>query len=172
MIIDITEIEKLARKRRSENLRFIAFLKEKNKRYIDHLVMELNKYFSAEISCTACGHCCTKLRPILAESDIDQLVKVTKMTRSKFKKEYIEMDEEGDMLFKNLPCSFLKNNKCTIYHYRPEDCQEYPNLHKIDFVERIFGIMENYSICPIVFNVIEALKDRLDFKSGSKPADT
>jgi uncharacterized protein len=164
MILEITEIEKLAKKRRSENLRFITFIKEKDSRYIDHLVMDLNKYFSTKIDCTACGNCCTKLRPILAESDIDLLVKGKKMTRSKFKKEYVEMDEEGDMLFKNLPCSFLKNHKCTIYHYRPEDCQEYPNLHKIEFTERIYGILENYSICPIVFNVIEALKERLKFK--------
>lgn len=164
MITDIAKIEKLGQKRKNENLRFITFLKEQNARYIDHLVHELNSYFISEIDCLSCGNCCTKLRPILAESDIDRLMKAKELSRTKFKKEYVELDEEGDMLFKNLPCSFLKNKKCMLYRSRPEDCQSYPNLHKIDFVDRVYGVLENYSICPIVFNVIEALKDRLKFK--------
>lgn len=163
MILDISEIEQLAVERKAENLRFINFLKDKESRYIDHLILELNQYFSREIDCTRCGNCCTKLRPILAESDIDQLIRVKRMSRTKFKKDFVEMDNDGDMLFKNLPCSFLKNRKCTIYQQRPEDCRTYPNLNKIGFIDRIYGILENYSICPIVFNVIEALKERLDF---------
>lgn len=171
MIIDIKEIERLAKERRTENLNFIAFLKEKDSNYIDHLVMELNRYFSAEIDCTSCGNCCTKLRPILAELDIDQLVKVSNLSRAKFKKEYVEMDEEGDMLFKNLPCSFLRNHKCSIYNYRPSDCHEYPHLNKTGFTDRLFGILENYSVCPIVFNVIEGLKDKLSFDKQGPPFD-
>ncbi len=30
-----------------------------------------------------------------------------------------------------------------------------------DFVFRLIGVIQNYSICPIVFNVYEALKHRL-----------
>lgn len=166
MLTDIAEIERLSRERRKENLRFITFLKRQNALYIDHLVNELDSYISSQIDCTRCGNCCTKLRPILSESDIDKMIRTKNMTRSKFKKEYVEMDDEGDMLFKYIPCIFQKNNKCTIYRARPEDCQSYPNLHKLDFVERIHGILENYSICPIVFHVIEALKERLEFNTG------
>lgn len=164
MITQITEIERLAKERENENLNFRTYLKGKDSNYIDHLVKELNRYFTEEIDCTKCGNCCTKLKPILAESDIDRLVKVNKMSRTKFKKEYVEMDKEGDMLFKNLPCSFYKNKKCTIYNYRPSDCQEYPHLHKPEFTSRLFGILENYAVCPIVFNVVEALKERLGYR--------
>ena len=163
MILDIAEIKKLALEREKENLRFRNFLKEHKKKYIDRLVHELNDYYTAEIDCTLCGNCCTCLRPILAESDIDRLIKYLSVTRANFKKKYVQVDRDGDMLLKQLPCAFFKNNKCRVYDYRPEDCQSYPHLYKKDFSSRLFGILENYAICPIVFNVIEELKLRLNF---------
>ncbi|MBI3601004.1 MAG: YkgJ family cysteine cluster protein [Nitrospinae bacterium] len=36
--------------------------------------------------------------------------------------------DEGEQYFKNLPCSFLKDNKCTIYEDRPDDCREFPPI--------------------------------------------
>jgi hypothetical protein len=36
-----------------------------------------------------------------------------------------------------------------------------PSLKKKDFVFRLIGVVNNYSICPIVFNVYEALKNKL-----------
>jgi Fe-S-cluster containining protein len=71
---------------------------------------------------------------------------------------------EGDMLLKHVPCKFYKDKKCMIYPSRPEICASYPNLHKTEVSERIVGIMNNYAICPIVFNVIEELKVRVGFK--------
>ena len=57
--------------------------------------------------------------------------------------------------------SFLNDNKCTQYDSRPVNCALYPHLHKKDFVFRLIGVVNNYSICPIVFNVYEALKNKL-----------
>lgn len=164
MILDIEKIKRLSRRREKENLRFISFLKEQNSRHIDKLVHELNEYYSDKIDCTQCGHCCTCLKPILAESDIDSLMKATFLTREEFKRFYVEVDEEGDMLFKHLPCAFVNLKNCTLYSSRPEDCQSYPHLHKKNFTSRLYGVLSNYSICPIVFNVIEELKTKLNFK--------
>jgi hypothetical protein len=63
--------------------------------------------------------------------------------------------------FNALPCPFLENNRCTNYAYRPHDCRSYPHLHKDDFLPRLMGVIGNYSICPIVFNVYERLKEEL-----------
>ncbi len=170
MITAIDEIERLSREREQENLRFRSFLKNSYSRSVDKLVHELNAYYASQIDCTRCGHCCTRLRPILAESDIDRLMDELHISRTKFRKEYVMYDEEGDMLFKHLPCSFLKDKKCTLYASRPEDCRSYPHLHKTEFTSRLYGVLENYAICPIVFNVVEELKKRLNFRTGSHPS--
>lgn len=164
MVLDLKEIRRLSEERKKENLRFISFLKGQNPAKTDKLVHELNTYYTSKIDCTRCGNCCVHLRPVLAEIDIDNLIKKLTISRSKFKKKYVKIDEEGDMLFKKLPCVFLKEKKCSLYDFRPEDCQSYPHLHKNEFTGRLYGVFENYAICPIVFNVIEELKDRLSFQ--------
>jgi uncharacterized protein len=164
MLTDISEIQRLSKEREKENLRFRAFLKNKHARPVDSIVHKLNDYYFSLIDCTQCGYCCTCLRPTLAESDIDQLIRELKMSRVKFKKNYVRTDEEGDMLFKRLPCAFLKDKKCTVYASRPEDCQSYPHLFKNEFTSRLYGVLENYAICPIVFNVVEDLKEKLNFR--------
>lgn len=163
MIIDLNEIKRFSEERKKENLRFISFLKVQNSKKIDKLVHELNDCYSSSIDCTQCGNCCVHLRPVLAEIDIDKLIKKLKVSRSKFKRVYVMTDEEGDMLFKKLPCAFFKEKKCSLYDTRPEDCQSYPHLHKNEFISRLYGVFENYAICPIVFNVIEELKEKLSF---------
>ena len=164
MILDLEEIKKRSKENQTANLRFISFLKEQNTAEIDTTIHELYNYFIEKMDCTKCGNCCVNLRPILTERDIDILIKELKISREKFKKAYIKTDEEGDMLFKHLPCKFLHNNKCSIYEFRTEDCRSYPHLHKDFLTHRLYGIFENYSICPIVFNVIEELKIRLNFR--------
>jgi Fe-S-cluster containining protein len=75
---------------------------------------------------------------------------------------YLEAHEEpGKFIFKKPPCPFLADNLCSNYEFRPKDCKSFPHLQKKDFVFRLWSVVENCSICPIVFNVYEYLKDRL-----------
>ena len=164
MLLDLKEIQRLAAKRENENLRFRSWLKGQSSNRIDRLAHELNVYYSKEIDCTQCGNCCTKLRPVMLEIDIDVLTKLLTLSREDFRKKYIMIDTDGDMMFKHLPCIFLKDKQCSIYESRPTDCRSYPHLHKTEFISRLYGVLENYAICPIVFNVIEDLKTRLNFR--------
>ena len=75
--------------------------------------------------------------------------------------------------------SFLKGYDATIekmdsivYAHRPKDCHSYPHLHKKEFVFRLWGVVENCSICPIVFNVYEQLKDELRYPGDGGFADS
>jgi Fe-S-cluster containining protein len=164
MELNLQEIERLSRLRENENLRFRSYLKSKHAPKIDRMVHELYAFYSKEIDCIRCGNCCTKLRPVMKELDIDVLTKVLNLSRENFRKKYIMIDNEGDMLFKHLPCKFLEDKKCSIYESRPHDCQSYPHLHKNEFTNRLYGVLENYAICPIVYNVIEDLKRWLGFR--------
>jgi hypothetical protein len=92
------------------------------------------------------------------------LAAITNNSIQTFKRDYLVTDEEGDMHFKDLPCPFLIDKKCSVYDSRPDDCRSYPHLHKNEFLSRLFGVIDNYSICPIVFNVYEELKYKLHFR--------
>ena len=61
-----------------------------------------------------------------------------------------------------IPCHFLHENKCTVYEARPTECREFPGLHKPGFIKRSFATFMHYGRCPIIFNVIEALKKELN----------
>ncbi|KPA10890.1 Fe-S-cluster oxidoreductase, partial [Candidatus Magnetomorum sp. HK-1] len=76
--------------------------------------------------------------------------------------QYLVPDDFGNDFFpKTTPCPFLKNNNCSIYGYQPDSCRYYPHLHKDEFAARTIGVIENYEVCPIVFNVFERLKKEL-----------
>jgi len=161
--IEIDKIEKLAELREDENFEFRAYLKGQDSNKIDNIVHKLNREISNLIDCTSCGNCCEKLKSCVTDNDVDRLSQNLDITIQQIKEDYTEI-EEGKRYFKHLPCFFLKNKKCTIYNDKPNDCESFPHLHKKDFKTRLFGVIENYSICPIVFNVFEKLKIELNFK--------
>jgi len=163
MLIDLKKIEQLGKKRESENFEFRSFLKGQDSEKIDRIVHERNKYYSSKIDCTECGNCCIALQALINKNDLEKLALGLAISDSELKEKYTEVDENGDLYFKHKPCSFLRDKKCEIYNFRPADCESYPHLDKEHFIARLFGILDNYSICPIVFNVYEDLKTELKF---------
>ncbi len=161
--LDLEKIERLGKIREKENLRFRTYFKQKNDEKIDEIVHQLNREISNQIDCTKCGNCCKKLKPGITFKDLEILSQKLNITPLQIKNNYTETDE-GELFFKNLPCSFLKDNKCTVYEKRPEDCKSFPHIHKKYFTSRIWSVIDNYSICPIVFNVFEELKTILHYR--------
>jgi Fe-S-cluster containining protein len=80
-----------------------------------------------------------------------------KVTRKDFLKQTKSVDD-GCVSFKSQPCPMLRENKCTVYQFRPRDCREYPHLDKPDFLAGSIGTIENYGTCPIIFNLYNRLK--------------
>ena len=97
------------------------------------------------------------------KADTKNLSQHLNISEEDFKKKYVETSAEGEHVFNAIPCHFLHENKCTVYEARPHDCREFPHLHKPGFVFRLFSMIDNYGRCPIVFNVMEALKKSLRF---------
>ena len=171
---NLNRIKSASEKKDSENWEFRAFLKgyDATIEEIDSVVHELFRKISSEIDCTECANCCKKVQPVLHQGDIRKCSEVTGMTESKFLKKYLKPGkEQGKYIFKEKPCPFLTNNICSIYPHRPEVCKSYPHLHKKEFIFRLWGVVENYSICPIVFNVYEQLKVKLRYFADGKFLD-
>jgi Fe-S-cluster containining protein len=100
--------------------------------------------------------------------EIDRLTQALNIDKEEFISNSTKPDPYGDpniRFLNSTPCQFLKDKKCTIYDLRPEECNSYPYLHKTNIVSRLFGIIENYEICPIVYNVFEQLKIELKYKN-------
>ncbi|MBV5340897.1 MAG: YkgJ family cysteine cluster protein [Deltaproteobacteria bacterium] len=159
---DIANIEKLAQQRDAENWDFRGFLKRSDFAVakIDSVVNDLYRKVLVQIDCTRCANCCKVILPILNESDIARLARHLRLEATEFKSRFLMEDENG-FVFNTQPCPFLVKNRCTVYEHRPQDCRSYPHLHKKNFVFRVNQAFSNCSVCPIVFNVYEELKQIL-----------
>ena len=159
---DLKIIERLAEERNEVNFEFRAFLKSRDieSHELDSIVYDITKEVTAQIDCTKCGNCCKIVRPVLDNKDISKFAFGLKLKIKEFEDKYITQDKDIDegKIFYKLPCPFLKNKLCTNYDHRPKDCISFPHLYKEEFISRLLGIIDNYGICPIVFNVYEKLK--------------
>lgn len=90
--------------------------------------------------------------------DIKRISKHLGMKETAFMDTYLSMDKEGDYVVKVKPCPFLgQDNACSIYDYRPSDCQRFPYTDEDVFFKRIPVTMKNAEFCPAVHSVMNGL---------------
>lgn len=161
---DLSIIRKRSKKNEAENWEFRSFLKESPipEEKIDSLVHKLYLRVSSKIDCRSCANCCRELQPHLNRKDVGKLSKAFNLSVAQFQEDYLVKGKEPErFVFSRRPCPLLKENLCLYYAYRPEGCVSYPHLGKKEFTSRLINAVENYSVCPIVFNVYESLKNEI-----------
>jgi hypothetical protein len=166
LLTNLQVIKEIAAAKESENDAFRVFIKNRDSTAIDSMVHELNQAISPEIDCTQCGNCCKSLMINITPSEATKLAAHLDMEMVDLKANYIEESQQGQMVINRIPCHFLSGTRCSIYEHRFNECREFPHLHKKDFSNRLFGLLFHYANCPIIFNVVEALKTKMDFKTG------
>ena len=165
--LNIENIALVGEQKEEENFDFRIFLKGQDFKSIDTIVHRINKQITSQIDCEKCGNCCKSLRPWLTESEIDKLSRIDNLAQPAFLTKFVEIDNfDGIKYLKDTPCKYLKDKTCSIYTNRPEDCKSYPHTQKSEFITRTLGMIDNYGICPIVFNLFERLKEELGYKSN------
>ena len=155
MILE-TNVDKIRQKafdRNDENKLFRDFLQSQDSNEIDALVNALNAQITPLISCVECGACCNQVRPIATDEEMLKFVDEDKIDELRY--------EPG------IVCKYLNGKKCSIYADRYEHCKLFPYLDQVGFVKRISGVLFNYELCPIVFNVVEQLKLKLGWEYES-----
>lgn len=160
-----TNLEKIARfaeHNLSQNDIFCNTLRNIDNNQLDALVFELNNKIAPQISCTNCGNCCKSLMVNINNEEANNAAEHLKISRTEFDEKYIAKGESGAMIINSIPCHFLSDNKCTIYEKRFEGCKEFPALDLPNFNKRLFTVFMHYDRCPIIFNVIEALKTQIE----------
>ncbi len=167
IVSDLNIIKRDSEIREEEDFEFRSFLKGQDSDKIDQMVHELYEEVLEHIDCTKCANCCIELETCFKKEEIDSLTKHLNIDKDEFIKQSTKPDQFGDKdkyYLNSKPCQFLTEKKCTVYELRPEECNSYPYLHKDNFNSRLLGVIENYSICPIVYNVYELLKQETNFK--------
>jgi Fe-S-cluster containining protein len=150
-----------ARTNKAANKKFFDKLKKKSPKDLDQVCNQLNDEVFESIDCLQCANCCTTTGPLLLQKDVERVAKVLKLRPAEFTQQYLRTDEDGDTVFKKMPCPFIQNNKCcSIYEHRPNACREFPHTHQRDMLQKLKITCENTCICPAVALVAEGLKKK------------
>lgn len=140
-------------------LTFFKKLKLLKSKELDPLFHEAHHEAFKKIDCLMCANCCKTTSPIILQEDITRISKYLETNSGNFIKEFVEMDEDGDFVFKQTPCVFLgSDNACKIYDVRPKACSEYPHTNRKRMKEILDITYHNTFICPAVALVVEKLE--------------
>ncbi len=125
---------------------------------MDVQVHTLHEKISKRTDCLLCANCCKSLGPRITDKDVDRIAKALKLKATNVIEKYLKIDEDGDLVFKEMPCPFLcSDNYCSIYESRPKACREYPHTDRKRFYQIYNLTVTNASTCPIVYEVLQEL---------------
>ncbi len=152
-------LHKLASAKKAENQKFALKLRKRKPARLDEVVHSLHDKAFTEFNCLDCANCCKTISPIITQKDINRISKYLGIKAGDFVQTYLEMDEEGDFVFRNLPCPFLgKANLCAVYAERPKACREYPHTDRDRFILILDLSIKNTMVCPVVYAIFEKLQ--------------
>ena len=166
---DLQQIAQLADQREEENDHFQSFLASQDAASIDARVYALQADISPKIDCRQCGNCCKTLMIEVTQPEADQVAQLLGVDSDQFVAENLEKGIGQRMIMNAIPCRFLEELSCSIYADRFAGCREFPALHLPGFTARYFTTRMHYGRCPIIFNVLEALKKELAFFTPDLP---
>ncbi len=160
MVYSAEDIEKKARENEKANKELVKSLKKRTPGNLDELVQSAHDKAFKKIDCLTCANCCRSLGPRITEKDIERLSKHLKVKQSSFMETYLRVDEDGDNVFRQMPCPFLEaDNKCRVYEYRPKACREYPHTDRKKFHQILDLTLKNTYVCPAVNDILAQLRN-------------
>lgn len=145
-----------------------AFLKkfdEKTVTGINAMVDEASDAAWKEVECLSCANCCKVMTPTFTKADLKRISKHLRMSEKDFYTKWLETDKKnGDKVNRIQPCQFLdlKDNKCSIYEVRPEDCAKFPHFKRKPFGDFNHIHTQNIEYCPATLKFITHLKEKVE----------
>ncbi len=151
-LIDDAQLKKAATKKLFEKL------KKQKPKDLDRVTNELHDQAFEHIDCLQCANCCKTTGPLLKNKDIERLAAHFKLKPSIFTEKYLRIDEDGDFVFKAMPCPFLGiDNYCSVYESKPAACANYPHTQQREQLKKLKITYYNSMICPAVAEVVDGL---------------
>lgn len=161
--MDLKKFDKKVDKKKKGLKKFLKKLDKIVPENLDTLVQEVDKSVWEDIDCLECANCCKTMTPTYKRADITRIAKHFDMKPKEFKDKWLYKDDNGDWMNRSTPCQFLgKDNKCSIYTIRPEDCAGFPHHEKKDFDLYNDTYTQNITSCPATFELVNRLKKRVE----------
>lgn len=166
LITDLDTIKRLAADRHDEFevLRYMLEIHDDlSDDKLDSVVDALAEPIIAGIDCTQCANCCRSLDVHLTPQDAERLAAGIDVPLDAIKTRYIDSAQDVDEWgkFRAKPCDFLNGKLCSVYAHRPETCRTYP-VFTPDFRWTLTDTIAGASICPIIYNLLDALLNNID----------
>jgi uncharacterized protein len=147
-----------ARSRKSQFRLLAQKIKKLKAAQSDEVFYRLHHKVFVHINCLDCGNCCLNLGPRLLKSDVERMARSLDVQPDAFHDLYLKRDEDGDLVFKSMPCPFLGcNNLCSVYESRPRACREYPHTDQRNIKSILHLCIKNTETCPAVLEIFEKL---------------
>jgi len=94
------------------------------------------------------------------DRDIARISKALRIKPAVFEAQYLRIDEDGDWVFKTMPCPFPgSDNYCLIYEDRPKACREYPHTDSKNMHRLFEKTLINSTICPAAAMILERIRE-------------
>ena len=137
-------------------------LKKLSDSHVDWMFAETHTRVFEEVDCLTCAFCCRYTGPRWTRQDIRRVSSELHMKEGQFESIYLHIDEDGDYVFKSMPCPFLlADNKCSIYEVRPKACREYPHSDRKK-MKQVFDLtLKNSTCCPAVEKILDSLSSEI-----------
>ncbi|MGE3539523.1 MAG: YkgJ family cysteine cluster protein [Candidatus Tectimicrobiota bacterium] len=167
LLLDLAQLPRAAAAKAEENRAFQMFVNLEvplSDRQLNAVVQDTTTQVWQHIDCQSCAQCCRTRYPTFSRAEVQRIAAHLGTTLDILRASHLSADAEtGKYTLKSLPCPFLEGNQCSIYPVRPAVCADYPHLHK-NFRARLWQNLDNTETCPIVYNVVERLKDTFHFR--------
>lgn len=156
-----------AQKKEKENIEFRTFLKiNAYEDELDQQFLQLHNELFADYDCSKCRNCCKQYAGNIPEADIEKDAKYLSMSAEVFKKKYLkQVESNGTYQTIHMPCDFLTDeSSCRLEECKPESCKKYPYTNQPERLQSLYSVIESASVCPVVFEIIERLKEEYSFQ--------
>lgn len=168
--VNLRSFRKKVKATKNSFRRFLTKLEKSTLRGFDGYVGTVEKKVWAEVDCLSCANCCKTMTPTFNEKDLKRISAHFGQTVDEFKKKWLFQERAAakDWMNRNEPCQFLnlKDNKCSIYAIRPDDCAGFPHLSK-KFKDYAHVHKQNVEYCPATHKLVEKMMDDMRKDSGS-----
>lgn len=160
--VNLRSFKKKARDKKNSFRRFLTKLENSTLKNFDGYVRSIEPKVWQEVDCLSCANCCKTMTPTFNDKDLKRISAHFGQTVEEFQNKWLRRERGGDRdwMNKTEPCQFLnlKDNKCSIYAIRPEDCAGFPHLSK-KFKDFAHVHKQNVEYCPATFRLVEKMMD-------------